>query len=91
MESIESIKQQISALQDKLQILEAKNSGKTFDQNLTELRGAITTRKTQIEKNDYSKACIVAKFIDRDMIPPLQVIFDMLKDLDERVYMLENT
>lgn len=95
MENIESIKQQIHALQTTLfSILQGKptilEAPLSFNDNLNILLHSVNTRKAQVATNDYSKSCIVAKFIDKDMIPPLQSIFDMLKDLNNRVQALEN-
>ncbi len=90
-EEIDFLRIKLAELESKKQeLIEKDRMNKEISNNLAILNQAIKTREEQVKKNDYSKSCIVAKFIDRDMIPPLQAIYDILKALNERIGMLES-
>ena len=85
---------EIEALKNKLVQLE--NAKKDFNETKTDinknfeiLNQAIDSRRKKVDGNRYSKSCIVAKFIDRDMIDPLQAIYNILSIMNNRLNELE--
>lgn len=86
---IECLTKRLAELESQKQIKEEDNKRVDVNGNLKTLKKAIDMRSEQVHKNNYSKSCIVAKFIDRDMIEPLQSIYNLLQTLNERIYKLE--
>ena len=88
---MEAIEQQMHNLQIELdkkknEMLEISkyNETRNVSKNLDILEDAIETRKTHVQaRSYYSKSCIVAKFIDKDMIDPLQAIYNLLFTFNE--------
>ena len=57
--------------------------------NLSTIKKAYESRMDKVKCNRYSKSCVVAKFIDRDMVEPLEAIHNVLNNLNERLINLE--
>ena len=45
--------------------------------------------KTHVREDRYGKSCIVAKFIDKDMIDPLDAIYNILVIMNNKIDKLE--
>ncbi len=56
---------------------------------LKALEGIIDNKKKQIERNNYSKSVPLAAFYDREKVAYLDPIFNMLKNIQERLEILE--
>jgi len=56
---------------------------------LKTLEGIIDEKRKQIERNYYSKSNHLAKFYDQEKIEFLEPIFNMLKNIQERLDALE--
>jgi hypothetical protein len=56
---------------------------------LKTLQGIIDEKRKQIERNSYSKSIPLAKFYDQDKLAFLEPIFNMLKNIQERLDALE--
>ena len=54
------------------------------------LEGIIDEKSKQIERNSYSKSLPLARFYDQEKIAFLEPIFNMLKNIQERLDTLEN-
>ncbi|ARF12586.1 hypothetical protein Klosneuvirus_8_10 [Klosneuvirus KNV1] len=87
---IEILKKKLADLESQKKSNDEYNNRTDVNLNLQILQNAVNTRTEQVKRNDYSKACIVAKFIDRDMIEPLQSIHNILQTLNDRIEKLEN-
>lgn len=88
-QEITSLKQKLEALEYNKKLIEEHNKKTNVDLNLNILDQSIKKREDKIRGNNYSKSYVVAKFVDRDMIPPLQSIYNLLHNLNERVENLE--
>ncbi|AYV82917.1 MAG: hypothetical protein Hyperionvirus3_63 [Hyperionvirus sp.] len=63
----------------------ANNTGR----NLEIIKEAYQSRDAKVKGDRYSKSCVVAKFIDQDMIEPLKAIYNLLNNLNDRITKLE--
>jgi len=54
------------------------------------LETIIDEKKKQIEANRYSKSIPLAQFYDREKVAMLQPTFDILKNIEQRLEILEN-
>jgi hypothetical protein len=88
---------EIAQTRDKLNKLEKEKQEQTalremndIKLNLDILSNAIKKREDKVKADRYSKSCIAAKFIDRDMIDPMTAIYNILQNLDTRIKILEN-
>lgn len=98
---METITQEISQLQGKLRELEqqkyrlseTKEKKKTKNDaiyGLVGLKKVLDHKIYEVKSDRYSKACVVAKFQDRDIIPALESIYDALHMVNTRIDALEN-
>ena len=53
------------------------------------LEGIIDEKRKQIERNSYSKSLPLARFYDQEKVAFLEPIFNMLKNIQERLDALE--
>ena len=53
------------------------------------LEDIIEKKRQQIERNNYAKSIILAQFFDREKLAMLEPIFNVLKELQERIDILE--
>jgi len=88
---IETLKQRLEELESNKKAVQEYNEKIDVNKNLEIVRQGIVTREEKVIKNNYSKTCIVAKFIDKDMIPPLQAIYNILHTFNERLDKLESS
>jgi hypothetical protein len=56
---------------------------------LKTLEGIIDEKRKQIERNSYSKSLPLARFYDQEKVSFLEPIFNMLKNIQERLEALE--
>ena len=56
---------------------------------LKTLEGIIDEKRKQIERNSYSKSIPLARFYDQEKVAFLEPIFNMLKNIQERLDALE--
>jgi hypothetical protein len=56
---------------------------------LNTLEGIIDKKRKQIERNSYSKSIPLARFYDQEKVEFLEPIFNMLKNIQERLDALE--
>jgi|LauGreSBDMM110SN_4_FD.fasta_scaffold369998_1 hypothetical protein len=56
---------------------------------LKTLEGIIDEKRKQIERNSYSKSLPLARFYDQEKVSFLEPIFNMLKNIQERLESLE--
>lgn len=60
-----------------------------MDANMKTLNDIIEKKRLQIERNNYDKRILLAQFFDREKLAMLEPIFNALKDLQDRVDLLE--
>jgi len=85
---INLLKQRIINLEEQKKIqeeTELKKNGNT----LGSLKVIIDDKRNQIQKNRYSKSVPLARFYDIEKLGYLEPIFNMLKDLNDRLDFLE--
>ncbi len=59
--------------------------------NLEIIKNSIEKRKDKVKNKNYStKYCMVAYHIDKEMIDPLEAIYNVLFSLDNRLKILED-
>ena len=63
---------------------------KMIENPLKILETIIDEKKKQIERNNYSKSIVLARFYDIEKLSMLQPTFDMLKNIQHRLEILEN-
>lgn len=66
---------------------EIASEKKTFP--LKTLEGIIDEKKKKIERNSYSRSIPLARFYDQEKVAFLEPIFNMLKNIQERLDALE--
>ena len=54
------------------------------------LEAILDEKRKQIERNRYSKSIPLARFYDQEKLSYLEPIFNMLKNIQERLEVLEN-
>jgi hypothetical protein len=64
-------------------------SSEKKDFPLKTLEDIIDVKRKRISKNNYSKSAILAEYYDREKVEFLEAIFDMLKNVHERLEVLE--
>jgi hypothetical protein len=89
--SIVELRTRLGQLQLQKIELEANNKKNDCDKNLQIIKNAYEKRTQKVKENHYSKNCIVAKFIDKDMVEPLEAIYDILININDRLTELENS
>ena len=86
---------ELNILRTKLAILEEQkrieletiSEKKAFP--LKTLEAIIDEKRKQIERNSYSKSIPLARFYDQEKVAFLEPIFNMLKNINERLESLE--
>lgn len=84
-----TIDSELSLLRQKLEALEAERQLEKVDNPLKVLHSIIDNKKKVIEKNSYSKSVPLARFYDQEKVEMMEPIYNMLKNLLERVEALE--
>jgi hypothetical protein len=78
----------LAALEEQKRI-EIENAKKKKAFPLDTLEDIIIEKRKQIEQGRYSKSMSLAKFYDEEKLAVLEPIFDMLKNIQERLIILE--
>jgi hypothetical protein len=78
----------LAALEEQKRI-EIENVKKKKAFPLDTLEDIIIEKRKQIERNSYSKSLSLAKFYDEEKLAVLEPIFDMLKNIQERLVIIE--
>jgi hypothetical protein len=60
-----------------------------MDANMKALEDIIEKKRQQIERNNYAKSIILGQFFDREKLAMLEPIFNVLKQLQDRIDLLE--
>jgi len=82
------LKQAINKLDDETEIQE-ENELKKKENPLNTLKDIIDEKKDKVERNSYSKSVPLARYNDIEKLGYLESIYNMLRDLNERVENLE--
>jgi len=85
---LNQLRTRIAALEEQKRI-EAENIAEKKAFPLKTLQGIIDEKKVQIERNRYSKSLPLARFYDQEKVAFLEPIYNMLKDIQERLDLLE--
>lgn len=86
---IKSLRIRLYELEEQKQIQTEKElEKKAFP--LKTLEGIVDEKRKQIERNAYSKSIPLARFYDQEKLGYLEPIFHMLKNIQERLDILEN-
>ena len=89
---------EISSLQKKIKELQALEEAKKKELNLKEtslehnmsiINEIYLEKKGQLERNDYSKSCIVAKFQDQKLVSIIEALLNSLTIINNRLVVLE--
>ena len=59
------------------------------DSVMQKLELIIQAKKTQIERNSYSKSIPLAQFYDREKLEMMDAIYSILKSFDDRISAIE--
>jgi hypothetical protein len=85
---INALRSRLAALEEQKRIeSEIASEKKAFP--LKTLEGIIDEKRKQIERNSYSKSIPLARFYDQEKLAFLEPIFNMLKNIQERLDALE--
>jgi len=86
---------ELNALRTRLSHLEEKKRIETVSESdkkafpLKDLANIINEKRMQIDRNSYSKSIPLARFYDQEKMAFLEPIFNMLKNIQERLEVLE--
>ena len=85
---LSALRQRLAALEEQKRIqTETALEKKAFP--LKTLEEIIDAKRKQVERNSYSKNISLAEFYDEDKLAFLEPIFNMLKNIQERLEVLE--
>ena len=85
---LNALRQRLEALEEQKRIqVEIALEKKAFP--LKTLEEIIDAKRIQIERNSYSKSIPLARFYDQEKLAYLEPIFNMLKNIQERLEVLE--
>jgi len=90
-----SVTEEIQKLQSRIYELEKQQKDETIkktsiDHNFSVLNGILTEKKTAIDNNKYSKSAPLARYYDQEIVTHLEVIYNVLQIVDERLKKLED-
>lgn len=85
---VERLRLRLAALEQQKRIEEAAAAEKRAFP-LKTLEGILDEKRKQIERNRYSKSVPLARFYDQEKLAYLEPIFNMLKNIQERLELLE--
>ena len=89
------IENEINKLRDRLNGLEEQKRIETEkekekrDNPLNVLKNIIDEKRKQINNNNYSKSIPLARFYDQEKLAMMEPIFNMFKDIQDRLEILE--
>ena len=85
---LNTLRIRLAALEEQKRIeSETASQKKAFP--LKTLEGIIDEKRNQINRNSYSKSIPLARFYDQEKLAFLEPIFNMLKNIQERLDALE--
>lgn len=85
---LNALRIRLATLEEQKRIeLETASEKKAFP--LKTLEGIIDEKRKQIERNSYSKSIPLARLYDREKVEFLEPIFNMLKNIQDRLDSLE--
>jgi len=96
MSHINQIDNELNLLREKLALLEEQKKieeQKELDKlnnPLKTLEMIIDEKRKQIDRNSYSKSIPLARFYDQEKLSMMEPIYHMLKNIQERLTVLEN-
>ena len=85
---IESLRKRLADLEQQKE-LETENSLEKKLFPLETLEDIVDKKRKQIQRNSYSKSIPLARFYDEEKLGYLEPIFNMLKNIQERLEVLE--
>lgn len=85
---LESLRLRLASLEEQKRI-EAETAAEKKAFPLKTLEGILDEKRKQIERNRYSKSIPLARFYDLEKVAYLEPIFNMLKNIQERLEVLE--
>ena len=85
---VERLRLRLAALEQQKRIEEASAAEKKAFP-LKTLEGILDEKRKQIERNRYSKSFPLARYYDQEKLAYLEPIFNMLKNIQERLDVLE--
>ena len=86
---LNALRSRLATLEEQKRVeAEATSKKKAFP--LKALESIIDTKRKQVEGNTYSKSIPLARFYDQEKVAFLEPIFIMLKNIQERLDVLEN-
>jgi hypothetical protein len=85
---LETLRLRLASLEEQKRI-EAETAAEKKAFPLKTLEGILDEKKKQIERNRYSKSIPLARFYDQEKVAYLEPIFNMLKNIQERLEVLE--
>ena len=94
-DKMSNIDSELTLLRQKIEMLEkqkrAEDELKAMKEAnpLATLGQIIDEKKQQISRNSYSKSFPLAKFYDEEKVAMMEPIFNMLKDIQQRLEVLE--
>ena len=89
------IENEINMLRNKLigleeqKRIETEKEKEKRDNPLNVLKNIINEKRKQINNNSYSKSIPLARFYDQEKLAMMEPIFNMLKDIQDRLEFLE--
>ena len=89
------IENEINKLRDRLNGLEEQKRIETEkekekrDNPLNVLKNIIDEKRKRIERNSYSKSNAIDRYYDQEKLEMMEPIFNMLKDIKDRLEILE--
>jgi predicted nucleic acid-binding protein len=86
---LNQLRTRISALEEQKRIEEGKAAEKKAFP-LKTLEVIIDEKRQKIERNSYSKSIPLARFYDQEKVDFLEPILNMLKDIQQRLEVLEH-
>jgi hypothetical protein len=85
---LNSLRMKLAALEEQKRIENEKELEKKIF-SLKTLEDVINKKRQQIDRNSYSKSIPLARFYDQEKLTYLEPIFNMLKNINERLEILE--
>jgi len=85
---INMLRDRLNGLEEQKRIENEKEKEKR-DNPLNVLKNIIDAKRRTIERNNYSKSIPLARFYDQEKLEMMEPIFNMLKDIQDRLEILE--
>jgi hypothetical protein len=85
---INMLRDRLNGLEEQKRIENEKEKEKR-DNPLNVLKNIIDEKRRTINKNSYSKSIPLARFYDQEKLEMMEPIFNMLKDIQDRLEILE--